>query len=71
MITARGDGTVRLNDEPADLPLLHGLLLRIFGERTNSVVFIRGDKDLDFAQIAEAIDIAKGAGVDRVGLMTR
>lgn len=71
VITVKGNGTVRLNDEPVDLALLHGRLLRIFGTRANSVVFIRGEKGLDFAQIAEVIDIAKGAGVDRVGLMTR
>ena len=71
VITVERGGTVRLNDEPLDLTLLHGRLLQIFGARANSVVFIRGEKDLDFAQVAEVIDIAKGAGVDRIGLMTR
>jgi biopolymer transport protein TolR len=33
-------------------------------------MFIKGDKELDFAPVANAIDIAKGAGVDHVGLMT-
>jgi biopolymer transport protein TolR len=71
VITVLGDGTVRLNDEPLDRTLLHERLLRIFGTRANSVVFIRGEKDLDFGQVAEVIDITKGAGVDRVGLMIR
>jgi biopolymer transport protein ExbD len=34
-------------------------------------VFVRGEKDLKFGQIAGVIDIAKGAGVERVGLMTQ
>jgi biopolymer transport protein TolR len=34
------------------------------------VVFIKGDKDLDFQSVAKAIDIAKGAGIDKIGLMT-
>jgi biopolymer transport protein ExbD len=34
------------------------------------VVFIRGDKDLEFEPVARAIDIAKGAGIDKIGLMT-
>ena len=71
VITVQGDGTVRVNDETVDLTLLHARLLRIFGGRANSVVFIRGEKDLDFGQVAEVIDITKGAGVGRVGLMTR
>ena len=34
------------------------------------MVFVKGDPDLDFATVADAIDIAKGAGMDRVGLIT-
>jgi len=34
------------------------------------VVFVRGDPDLEFQTVARAIDIAKGAQMDKVGLMT-
>jgi biopolymer transport protein TolR len=71
VITVLGNGAVKLNDEPIDLAMLQVRLLQIFGTGANSVVFIRGEKNLEFAQIAEVIDIVKGAGVDRVGLMTR
>jgi len=43
----------------------------VFKNAANHVIFIRGDKELDFQQIAEVIDIAKGAGLDRVALMTQ
>jgi len=33
-------------------------------------VFVKGDPDLDFQFVARAIDIAKGAGIDKIGLMT-
>jgi biopolymer transport protein ExbD len=33
-------------------------------------VFVKGDPDLEFQYVARAIDIAKGAGIDKVGLMT-
>jgi biopolymer transport protein ExbD len=33
-------------------------------------MFVRGAPSLDFFEIAEVIDIAKGAGVDKVGLLT-
>jgi len=31
---------------------------------------VKGDKDLEFQVIARAIDIAHGANIDKVGLMT-
>ena len=33
-------------------------------------MFVKGDPDLEFQRVARAIDIAKGAGIDKVGLMT-
>ena len=34
-------------------------------------VFVRGDRNLDFETVARVIDIARGAGWDRIGLMTK
>jgi biopolymer transport protein ExbD len=34
------------------------------------VVFVKGDPDLEFATVARAIDIAKGAQIDKIGLIT-
>jgi biopolymer transport protein ExbD len=34
------------------------------------VVFVKGDPDIDFQNVARAIDIAKGSGIDKIGLMT-
>ena len=34
------------------------------------MVFVKGDPDLDYEVVAKAIDIAKGAGMDKIGLMT-
>jgi biopolymer transport protein TolR len=33
-------------------------------------VFVKGDPSLEFRDVARAIDIAKGAGIDKIGLMT-
>jgi biopolymer transport protein ExbD len=45
-------------------------LEEIFKTRAERVIFIKGDPDLEYQYIAKAIDIAKGAGMDKVGLMT-
>jgi len=33
------------------------------------VVFVRGDPDLQYRYVAQVIDIAHGAQIDKVGLM--
>jgi biopolymer transport protein ExbD len=45
-------------------------LTTIYANRADRVMFIKGDDDVNFAQIADVIDIGHSAGVDHVGLMT-
>ena len=45
-------------------------LEEIFKTRAERVVFVKGDPDLEYQTVANAIDIANGAGIDKVGLMT-
>ncbi len=70
VISVVGDGTVRLNQESVALTDLGERLKAVFKIAANHVIFVRGAKGLDFYQIAEVIDIARGAGLDRVALMT-
>ena len=70
VISVRSDGTVSLNQETVAIADLNERLKAVFRIAADQVVFIRGDKKLDFEQIAEVIDIAKGAGLDRIALVT-
>jgi biopolymer transport protein ExbD len=70
VITVRADGTVRLNQEPVDLTDLRRRLIKLFRTATDHVIFVRGEKGLEFRAVAEVIDIANGAGLNRVALMT-
>jgi biopolymer transport protein TolR len=45
-------------------------LTAIYANRAERIMFIKGDDDVNFAQVADVIDIGKSAGVDHVGLMT-
>ena len=45
-------------------------LEEIFKTRAERVIFVKGDPDLEFQDVAKVIDIAKGVGIDKVGLMT-
>jgi biopolymer transport protein ExbD len=71
VISVLGDGTVRLNQETVAVTDLEERLKMVFKSAANHVIFVRGGKDLDFNYVAEVIDIAKGAGLDRVALMTQ
>ncbi len=64
------DRSIKINQDPIDVANLQARLEQIFSTRAERVVFIRGDKDLEFEPVAQAIDIAKGAGIDKIGIMT-
>lgn len=70
VIVINRDKTMLINTEATDEAKLGPRLEEIFKTRAERVVFVKGDPDLEFQYVAKAIDIAKGAGIDKVGLMT-
>ena len=70
VIVVNKDHTMMINQDPVDVNALGGRLSDIFKTRAERVVFIKGDPNLEFMWVAKAIDIAHGAGLDKVGLMT-
>jgi biopolymer transport protein ExbD len=50
---------------------LDGRLRAIFKRRAERVAFVKGDDDVDFEYVADVIDIARAAGVQKVGLLTK
>ena len=55
-----------------ELPKINLLaqLTEIYQNRAERIMFVRGDDNVNFAYVAEVIDIGKAAGVDHIGLMT-
>ena len=70
VIVIEKDGSIKINQDPVQESNLQQRLEEIFKTRAERVVFVKGDPDLEFAPVARAIDIAHGAGIDKVGLMT-
>ena len=70
VIVINKDRTILINQEPTDENRLGSRLEEIFKTRAERVVFVKGDPDLEFQYVARAIDIAKGAGIDKIGLIT-
>lgn len=70
VIIINKDRSMMLNTEPVNEDRLAERLLDVFKTRAERVCFVKGDPDLEFQYVAKAIDIAKGAQMDKVGLMT-
>ena len=63
-------GQIMINQDPAELRTLSTQLQDIFKTRNDRTVFVNADPDLLFNDVIQVIDIAKGSGVDKIGLMT-
>ncbi len=70
VISIDRDHKMMINQEPTDENQMGGRLSDIFKTRAERVVFVKGDPNLEFLWVAKLIDIAHGAGIDKVGLMT-
>jgi len=64
------DGKLKINNEDTTWETLGPRMEQIFKERAEKVAFVKGDNDVLFMDVAHAIDIMKGAGIDKVGLIT-
>lgn len=61
---------ISINQEVTELRDLGPRLQDIFKTRIDRTIFINANENLFFNDVATVIDIAKGAGVDKIGLMT-
>jgi len=61
---------LKINQEDATWDNLQGRLADIYKTRAEKVMFVKGDDNIPFADVASVIDIAHAAGVDKVGLIT-
>ena len=60
---------VKINDETVAWSDLRQRLVDIFAIRIERVAFVKADDDIDFERVADVIDTAHNAGVDRLGLL--
>ncbi|HUI73939.1 MAG TPA: biopolymer transporter ExbD [Candidatus Acidoferrum sp.] len=63
-------GKLMINQEQSDWNVLGTRLSDIFKQRADKVAFVEGAEEVPFAEVARAIDIMRGAGIEHVGLIT-
>ena len=61
--------TLKINQEDVTWENLESRLHDIFKTRAERIAFVRGEDDVDFQYVADAIDMARQAGVTKVGLL--
>ena len=64
-----GHPDVKINNEVVALGNLQQRLVDIFSIRVERIAFVKADDDIDFEQVAEVIDTAHAAHIDRLGLL--
>jgi biopolymer transport protein ExbD len=64
------DKQISINKQPVSLAELEGRLRTIFETRKEKTMFIAGDGSLRYGDIIAVIDAAKGAGIEKVGIVT-
>jgi biopolymer transport protein ExbD len=66
----KADGRLAINSQPVALSDLESRLREIYRDRSDRTLYLMGDGELAYGKVIHAIDVAKGAGVDRVGVVT-
>jgi biopolymer transport protein ExbD len=70
VVNYTADKKISINNKDVSLADLEETLRGIFEERTQKTMFIMGAGSLRYGEIVEVIDAAKGAGVEKVGIVT-
>ena len=70
VVQVNDGGKLKINNEDTTWDTLGSRMEQIFKDRAEKIAFVKGDNDVLFADVAHAIDIMRGSGIDKVGLIT-
>ena len=65
------DHRLAINKQDVTLPALESRLREIFASRRDKTLYIAGAGSLRYGDIVAVVDAGKGAGVERVGIITQ
>ncbi len=64
------DHQLTINKRPVEIAAAESAFRDVFSGRHDKTLYVMGDATVRYGEIAAIIDAAKGAGVDRVGIVT-
>jgi len=65
------DRSIRLNEQPITIEQLESTLSRVFAQRANKNMFVRGDAELPYGEIFRVLDAAKRSGALDIALLDK
>ena len=69
VMTLHNDGKIDINKSFYEREILESQLMTIYGPRQHKTILIRADARVPFTNVVELMDIARGAGVEEVGIV--
>jgi biopolymer transport protein ExbD len=69
VLTMESDRTIKINQDVIELNLLENRLRDMYQIRQDKTIFIRADESLPYQDVLRIIDIAKGAGIETLGVI--
>ncbi len=65
-----GTPSFKINEDAVNKSQLRSRLDAIYASRATKIMFVKGDPDLNFSEVADVVDIGHAVGVDHIGLIT-
>lgn len=69
VLTLEKDLTLKINASPTTMEALESDLRNIYQTRTDKTIFVRADETASYKDVLKVIDIAKGAGIEVLGVI--
>ena len=70
VISIEEDNLITVNRNPVDMADLESRLKDIFSARSDKTVFVKASGKVPYGKVVQAMDIARGAGVERIGIIS-
>ena len=71
VVSVAKNSVIHINQEAVEYALLAERLITLHRTLYGAHFFVRGERDLAFEEVAKVIDMARGAGWNEIGLMTK
>jgi biopolymer transport protein TolR len=70
VISIEDDNILTVNRSPVDIADLESRLKDIFTARSDKTIFVKASGKVPYGKVIQAMDIARGAGVERIGIIS-
>jgi len=70
VVLALEEGAITVNKNPVTLEDLESRLRDIYQARSDKTIFVKATGAVPYGRVVQAMDLAKGAGVERIGIIS-